>query len=79
MKVELTYLQDGKTWRETVPANSNIDPIKIGEADNTPIKIKAAGYYLLVQHLDSNNLFPILLLLFFRFLLNTSVKSVLIY
>ena len=42
MKVELTYYQGGKTWKETVHAN-NVTDKKIGEARNPSIKIIAAN------------------------------------
>ena len=41
MKVELTYFQGGKTWKEIVHANNVQDAKKIGEARNPSIKIVA--------------------------------------
>ena len=41
MKVELTYYQGGKTWKEVVHANNVQDAKKIGEALNHTIKIIA--------------------------------------
>ena len=43
MKVELTYFQGGKTWKEIVHANNVQDAKKIGEARNPSIKIIAAN------------------------------------
>ena len=43
MKVELTYYQGGKTWKETVHANNVQDGKKIGEARNPSIKIISAN------------------------------------
>ena len=43
MKVELTYFQGGKTWKEIVHANNVQDAKKIGEARNPSIKIVAAN------------------------------------
>ena len=43
MKVELTYFQGGKTWKETVHANNVTDAKKTGEARNPSIKIVAAN------------------------------------
>ena len=41
MKVELTYYQGGKKWKEVVHANNFQDAKKIGEARNPTIKIIA--------------------------------------
>ena len=41
MKVELTYYQGGKTWKEVVHANNVQDAKKMGEARNPTIKIIA--------------------------------------
>ena len=41
MKVELTYYQGGKTWKEVVHANNVQEAKKIGEARNLTIKIIA--------------------------------------
>ena len=41
MKVELTYYQSSKTWKEIVHANNVQDAKKIGEARNPSIKIVA--------------------------------------
>tara|TARA_B100000131_G_C17928541_1_gene537346 strand:- start:545 stop:685 length:141 start_codon:yes stop_codon:yes gene_type:complete len=43
MKVELTYFQGGKTWKEIVHANNVQNAKKIGEARNPSIKIVAAN------------------------------------
>ena len=43
MKVELTYYQGDKTWKEIVHANNVQNAKKIGEARNPSIKIIAAN------------------------------------